>query len=180
MRAEEEGAADPREHPESSRLAALKARVASSGSNAWSPGVALLDARGGELPEYHVLLSYDVPLEWCHSYDKTQSVGTKEGDANLPVAQGGLLGAIADNALAVAVHLASDGRFLTTLGLTLEMLRHVRPGPVWVSARATFVGSTVAFAEATIFSDEARSRPAVKATTTCKLRKPPPSATSKL
>jgi hypothetical protein len=128
----------------------------------------LLDVRLEENADYHVRVKYEVPLDWCHSFDPSLPIGT----GNLPVAQGGLVGALLDNAMSMGMRFASNGRFQTTLSMTTEFLAPVRPGTKYAQARATKVGGTVGFAEVTLFDDEAMSVPICHGTSTNKLSKP--------
>ena len=136
-----------------------------------------LDVMFDPAAEYHATIRYTIPLEWCHSYDPSQPIGTAEGDDNLPVVQGGLVASCIDNAMTSACRIASGGpdgpsRFQTTLSITVEFLRGMRPGYVWAKTRAGFVGGTVAFAEVTMYGDEEMTRAVAKASSTNKLLSP--------
>jgi hypothetical protein len=62
---------------------------------------------------WHAVLRYNVPLDWCHSFDPSLPIS----GANAPVAQGGLVVGLLDNAMSTALRVASSGRFQTTLSL---------------------------------------------------------------
>lgn len=51
-----------------------------------------LDVKYAEDADFHAKIRYTIPLSWCHSFDPDKPVGENEGDDNLPVVQGGLIG----------------------------------------------------------------------------------------
>jgi hypothetical protein len=132
----------------------------------------LLDVQLEEKADYTVRVRYTVPLSWCHSFDPAKPIGKNEGDSNLPVAQGGLVGGLLDNAMSLAMRFGSGGRFVTTLSMTTEFLAPVRPGHAYAEARCTMVGGTVGFAVVTLFREEAMKNPICHGTSTNKLAKP--------
>ena len=133
-----------------------------------------LDVKFAEDAEFHAKIRYTIPLSWCHSFDTGASIGVKEGDDNLPVVQGGLIGSCLDNAMTTACRVASGGRFQTTLSMTVEFLRSMRPGYVYAVTRATMIGGTVGFADVTMYRDEECTHSVARASSTNKLRKPAP------
>lgn len=116
---------------------------------------------------WNAIVRYQVPLDWCHSFDPSRPLS----EGNMPVAQGGLLCALMDNAMTTALRVASNGRFQTTLSMTTEFLAPARPGFHWAQAKCTMIGGTVGFAVVSLFSDEARTKIVARATSTNKLRK---------
>jgi acyl-coenzyme A thioesterase PaaI-like protein len=119
------------------------------------------------------VLRYNIPLDLCHSYDASLAIGTKEGDANLPVVQGGLLNGVLDNAMTIGMQVASGGRFVTTLDMQSLFVRPTRPGVVWVEISVPQpVANTVGFATARLCSDSPCRRVTALATSTNKLSKP--------
>ena len=63
-----------------------------------------------EQGEPHAVIRYEVPLDWCHSYDTSIPVD----ETNLPTAQGGLLCGLLDNAMTLARVLLTQRRTLAT------------------------------------------------------------------
>ena len=108
---------------------------------------------------------YTVPLDWCHSYDQREPLSAE----NRPIAQGGYVSCLLDNASAGALNAASGLRFQTTLSLTTEYFEHVPHGEVYVSATADKVGGRIGFATATLYADDSYSTALAKAVTTAKL-----------
>ena len=74
--------------------------------------------------------------------------------------------------MTTACRVASGERFQTTLTMTVEFLRGMRPGNVYALARASMIGGTVGFAEVTVYRDEACTHAVAKGSSTSKLRKP--------
>jgi hypothetical protein len=132
----------------------------------------LLDVQFADDAGYHAKVRYTIPLAWCHSFNPDLPLGVEDGDDNLPVVQGGLIGACLDNAMTTACRVASDERFQTTLAMTVEFLRGMRPGHVYALTRASMIGGTVGFAEVTMYRDEDCTVAVAKGTSTNKLRKP--------
>jgi hypothetical protein len=136
-----------------------------------------LDVKFAEDADFHAKIRYTVALAWCHSFDPGKPIG--EADEILPVVQGGLIGSFLDNAMTAACRLASGDRFHTTLSMTVEFLRAMRPGHTltctYAVARATMIGGTVGFAEVTMYRDEACEHAAARASSKGKLAKPAPS-----
>ena len=128
----------------------------------------LVDVDFDPAAAWHAVVRYEVPLDWCHSFDPSQPIG----EGNAPVAQGGLLCALMDNAMTTALRVATGGRFQTTLSMTNEFLAPGRPGLHWAEAKCTMIGGTVGFAVVTLFADEARTDVVARSTSTNKLRKP--------
>eukprot|EP01043_Picozoa_sp_COSAG02_P055903 COSAG02_NODE_6553_length_3500_cov_1.405763_2_plen_176_part_00 len=134
----------------------------------------LIDVKFDSAADYHAKIRYTIPLAWCHSFDPDKPIGTEDGDDNLPIVQGGLIGSCMDNAMTTACRVASDERFQTTLAMTVEFLRGMRPGYVYALTRATMIGGTVGFAEVTVYRDIECTYAVAKGTSTNKLRKPTP------
>jgi uncharacterized protein (TIGR00369 family) len=134
----------------------------------------LIDVKFDSAADYHAKIRYTIPLAWCHSFNPDKPIGIKDGDDNLPVVQGGLIGSCMDNAMTTACRVASDERFQTTLAMNVEFLRGMRPGHVYALTRASMIGGTVGFAEVTIYRDVECTYAVAKGTSTNKLRKPTP------
>ena len=116
-----------------------------------------------------VLLEYEAPLDFCHSYDPDAPIDNKD---NAPTMQGGLLGGILDNAMSLALQVVTGGRFVSTLEMNTKFIRPTRPGKVYAEARVLWVTGRVAFATASLFRDEHRREMTAFATSTSKMRKP--------
>jgi len=84
------------------------------------------------------------------------------------VIQGGILGAMIDDAMSALViaHTRAE-RFPSTIDLHVHYLRPVRPGPVRVDARISEKGRSVIFLEAELF--ESRGKRAARATASAAL-----------
>ena len=134
----------------------------------------LIDVKFDSAADYHAKIRYTIPLAWCLSFEPDKPIGTEDGEDNLPVVQGGLIGSCMDNAMTTACRVASNERFQTTLAMNVEFLRSMRPGHVYALTRASMIGGTVGFAEVIIYRDVECRYAVAKGTSTNKLRKPIP------
>lgn len=71
--------------------------------------------------------------------------------------QGGILGAMMDDAMGPCLVLHLKGRaFPSSIDLSTHFLRPVRPGPITVKARVRQAGRSVAFLEAELFDSRGK------------------------
>lgn len=122
-------------------------------------------ATSPDIGKVNLLACYDVPLDFCHSYDPEDLKSAPE----IAVAQGGLLNSLFDNAMTMAVQVVSGGRFQTTLDMSCQLLRPTRPGLCWAKATVSICSGSIAFASVHLYADEGCTKPTCFAKSTSKL-----------